>query len=298
MNLADALTKCLDDLKDLRHLIKSHKPEQVARADLRRKATQLSTAWLKDLAQQVETSGLIDNETRNRYSDLFRQLLKLSSPNNRRKRYLEVLQAITKSFRNELILPLYERPSVTASLGLLTTLFKGLPTEEDAYLKEAVGCALKGFLRASVVLGWCAAIDRIHRKIEEIGFAVFNITSAQMASQQKGRFKKFNQVQNVGSVGDLREVFDNIVLWIVEGMGLIDANQHTRLRSCFDMRCQSAHPGEAPITEYNLLSFYSDLKEIVFDNLKFRLSARQAPTIKVPTRGSTRTRSPRRASRR
>ncbi len=77
------------------------------------------------------------------------------------------------------------------------------------------------------MLGWCAAIDQIHHAIERIGFAKFNIASAAMASQNKGRFKKFNQTQNVSSLGELREVFDNIVLWILEGMQLIDNNQHT-----------------------------------------------------------------------
>ena len=92
-----------------------------------------------------------------------------------------------------------------------------------------------------------------------------------MGSQQKGRFKRFNKVFNVSSIGDLNEVFDNDTLWVLEGMQIIDTNQHTRLHSCFEMRCQSAHPGEAPITEFNLLSFFSDLKEIVFDNSKLKM---------------------------
>jgi hypothetical protein len=138
-------------------------------------------------------------------------------------------------------------------------------------LGEAVKCAKQGFQRAAVVLGWCAAIDRIHRKIEALGFTTFNVASAQMASQQKGRFKKFNAAQTATSLNEIREVFDSIVLWVIEGMGLVDSNQHTRLRSCFDMRCQCAHPGEAPITPYNLMSFFSDLNEIVLKNPKFAL---------------------------
>ena len=74
-------------------------------------------------------------------------------------------------------------------------------------------------------VGLSAAIDQIHHAIERIGFAEFNIASSAMASQTKGRFKKFNQVQNVSSLGELREVFDNIILWILEGMQLIDNNQ-------------------------------------------------------------------------
>ena len=160
--------------------------------------------------------------------------------------------------------------------GVQTTAFDAFfsnihnPDESD-YLKEAIECAYARHYRAAVVLGWCAAIDRIHRNIEAIGFAKFNVTSAQMASQQKGRFKKFSQTQNINNIGELREVFDTIILWIVEGLGLIDPNQHTRLRSCFEMRCHGAHPGEAPITEYNLMSFFSDLDQIVLSNQKFQM---------------------------
>ena len=94
--------------------------------------------------------------------------------------------------------------------------------EENAYLKEAIECARHDFYRASVVLGWCAATDRIHRTIEKVGFAKFNIASATMASQTAGRFKKFNTVQNVSSLSEIREVFDTLILWVIEGMGLIE----------------------------------------------------------------------------
>jgi hypothetical protein len=90
-----------------------------------------------------------------------------------------------------------------------------------------------------------------------------------IASSQTGRFKKFNKVFNISSISDVREVFDNDILWVIEGMQLIDLNQHTRLKSCFDMRNQCAHPGEAPITFYNLLSFFSDINEIILNNAKF-----------------------------
>ena len=71
--------------------------------------------------------------------------------------------------------------------------------------------------------------------------------------------------------GWLQEVFDRPLLWVLEGMGMIDTNEHTRLGSCFDMRCHGAHPGNAPITSYNLMSFFSDLDQIVFMNPKFKL---------------------------
>ena len=268
--MTEHLSQFLSELKSLRAAIKTDKAKTVNKASLRSKAEQLSTTWLSTHSKELLASGRINEALIEKYSTVFRQILKITGPSNPKKRYLSLLGDAIKAFKMDLILPMHESPAMSPSLALLTGLFGGLPTEEDSYLREAIGCAQKGFLRGSVVLGWCAAMARIHETIEHIGLPNFNITSARMASQQKGRFKRFNKVFNASSLGDLREVFDNDVLWVLEGMELIDSNQHTRLHSCFEMRCQSAHPGEAPVTEFNLLSFFSDLKEIVFDSGKFR----------------------------
>jgi len=277
------LNSFLADLKNLRRDIRAERSKTVGKAALRKKTEELATAWLSSFSGSLETGGQVAPEKVKAYSDLFRQLLRITGPSNLKARYVGILNQAIRSFREDIILGLHEHSSTSPSLALLSALFKELPSDEHAYLKEAIGCAHRGFLRASVVLGWSAAIDRIHRRIEEIGFPTFNVTSAQMASEQKGRFKRFNQVQNVSSLSELREVFDNIVLWVIEGMRLIDSNQHTRLHSCFEMRCQSAHPGDAPVTEFNLLSFYSDLKEIVFENAKFHLSNLSGQKGTAPT---------------
>lgn len=59
------------------------------------------------------------------------------------------------------------------------------------------------------------------------------------------------------------------MLWVLEGLELIDSNQHKRLEHCYTMRSTSAHPGEVMITLENLESFFSDLWSIVFDNASF-----------------------------
>ena len=66
-------------------------------------------------------------------------------------------------------------------------------------------------------------------------------------------------------------VFDNDILWILEYWELIDSNQHDRLSICFTMRNNAGHPGKAIISPENLLSFYSDLKNYIFDNEHFSL---------------------------
>lgn len=256
-------------LKNLRGDIKREQVSQIAKASLRTAAENLGSEWFSSIEPDLKLANL-EPAILLTYSENFQMLVKLSAPNNLRTRYLTVLKDITGGFRKELILPVQTNPPTPTSQ--LQILLAGVTnSNQSEYLKEAVECSRHKLYRAAAMLGWSAAIDQIHHAIERIGFAKFNIASSAMASQTKGRFKKFNQVQNVSSLSELREVFDNVILWILEGMQLIDNNQHTRLHSCFELRSQCSHPGEAPITEYNLLSFFSDINEIVFKNPKLAI---------------------------
>lgn len=97
-----------------------------------------------------------------------------------------------------------------------------------------------------------------------------------MTEQSTGRFKKYKKLYVINSISELRTVFDSDLLWILEGMQLIDVNEHTRLTSCFDMRCHAGHPGAAPITKYNVLSCFSDIVEIIFTNPEFVIRSAQS----------------------
>jgi len=245
------------ELQTLRTDVSAVKVDRVAKKTILNKAESIGTQWFTEFSEPLVSQFGVDPILVESYSHHFGRLIKISAPNNMKKSYLETLRSILKSFRDDLIIPLQTRPKGVSKSSLLSQILEGLPSPlENEYLSEAIQCARRDYYRAAAILGWCAAIDRIHRVIEKMGFTKFNVTTAEMASQTKGRFKKFNAVQNVASLSELREVFDTIILWVIEGMGLIDSNQHTRLRSCFDLRCQCAHPGDAPITEYNLLSFF------------------------------------------
>jgi hypothetical protein len=272
MTLLESLKHLHSELLSLRKFIADEKAKRIYKRPLLQMAEQIATAWFSGLADQLNSSGIIQASVVQSYSNNFGRLIEISAPGYRKASYVKALDNLSKKFRDDLILPIQKRPISSTNASLLTKMLANLPSpEEDVYLREAINCASKEYFRAAVVLGWCAAIDRIHRIIEKIGFTTFNVTSALIASQTQGRFKKFSSPQNIGSLSEMREVFDTVVLWVIEGMQLIDSNQHTRLKGCFDLRCQCAHPGDAPVTEFNLLSFFSDLNEIVFRNPKFNV---------------------------
>lgn len=270
--MVDQLKDFLNEVKALKKDIKGETTDQIAKKALRSRAEALGSRWFNEITPLLTSAAGYDVDVLEKYSKGAAHLIKLSAPNNLKSSYLKALDALSKGFRDQLILPA-QQGGGAGSPSQFDAFFAGLPdANESTYLGEAVACAKAGYLRAAAVLGWCAAIHRIHRRIEKEGFAAFNVASANLASQTKGRFKKFNQTQNVNSMSDLRTVFDTTVLWIIEGMGWVDSNQHTRLRSCFDMRNHGAHPGEAPITEFNLLSFFSDIDLIVLSNPRFTLT--------------------------
>jgi hypothetical protein len=260
-----------DDLRKFRVEVKAVQSKTIGQKQIREKAEKIGTEWCNEICSQLKAGNTFSSELLDKYTTQFSRLITLSAPSNLKSSYVSVLESVIKPFRKDFILPVQQGKVVFSTpLSSFDAFLTGIAaSDEGNYFKEALSCARKGYLRAATVMGWCTAIDRIHRKIEQIGFAEFNVTSAKMASQTSGRFKKFNQTQKVNSLSDLREVFDTIVLWIVEGMEMIDSNQHTRLRSCFEMRCQAAHPGEAPSTEFNLLSFFSDIDQIILSNPKF-----------------------------
>lgn len=270
MSAIDALIKLRADLQALSRAVKGETAKRIARQSIRAEALRLGQSWFSEVRPAIE-GGALSHEVLDQYGKGFERLIKISSPNNLKTSYLDTLGGLTKKFKTDLLLPLQTAPPPVMEASIFDELFARLGETDidDAYLKEAVDCARAGFIRAAAVMGWCAAVARIHRTIEKIGFQKFNVASATMASQTQGRFKKFNTAQSVTSVSELQLVLDTDILWILEGMQVIDANQHARLRSCFELRNHSAHPGEAPVTDYNLLSFFSDIIEIVLKNPKF-----------------------------
>ena len=275
-DLIKNLNAFLSKLKKVRNQIskEKNKTNQINKGSIRTDIGNICDEWFGTYKPEL-TNLNFSPEIIEKYDGALAHLIKLaSSAGNLKKSYLEDLNFVAQKFNEDIIIKLRttgssSAPIITALDDLLRAVKDG---EENTYLKEAIDCAKSKFLKASIVLGWCAAIDRMHKKVEKIGFTSFNVASAQIASATAGRFKRFNKTYTVSSLNELEsEVFDNDLLWVIEGMGLIDANQHTRLKSCFDMRNHSAHPGEAPITPYNLMSFFSDLNEIIFKNKKFEL---------------------------
>jgi hypothetical protein len=264
----DSLQRSLTELKTSLDNIRS---ENVYGKEPRNSAQGLSRRWFEEVEPTIQRHA-VSEEAQAKYHAFFETLLNLSIRISRRNTYIRVLSEILSDFKVDLLVPLLKSAGQIVAIPHLAKILENATEEEKEYLSEALGCAANGFFRASTVLAWSAAVHRMHKAIEKLGFSEFNKKSEEMKNTGQGRFKRFRKSFSAHSLSELRAtVFDNDLLWMLEYWGLVDSNQHDRLSTCLTLRNNSAHPGEAPITEENLASFYSDLKSIVFDNPKFRL---------------------------
>jgi hypothetical protein len=204
-------------------------------------------------------------------SDVFERLLRQAKRKSSKSVLLELIAEGGHVYKD--IIHNIEITSFSSTTLLsIAPYIEGLTSDEGEYLDEAQRCLTVNALRACVVLGWCATIARIHRKIEDIGYDRFSQVTVEMAGKTSGRFKFFTKKHSIASKSELQTVFDTDLLWVLEYLELIDNNQHQRLRHCFEFRNNSAHPGLAAIKGPNLYSFYSDISEIILKNPKFALA--------------------------
>ncbi len=261
------------DLRKLRKSISSLTGTAVSRQQLRTDAEELATRWVEELRSPLEHKFHIVKETITETSDSLKRLHVLSRPSNRKSSYIEVLDSVLDHFKDKFVLPIQQTSTSVESKFDLQKLVSGLPNpDESEYLKEAVDSANAGFHRAAIVLGWCAAIDRVQRRIQVLGLGTFNAASRALKSQTSGKHKRWNKEFNITTLSELQTVFDNDLITVCEGMGLLDGNQADRLSEVdFQYRNHSAHPGEAPIEDAHLVAFFTDINAIILTNPKFEV---------------------------
>ena len=261
-----------DQLNSLLQQLTSMTSDFVQKQSLKTQAQNISSSWFQSIEPALLSFGF-SNEVVMKYHAQFDALLKLSFPrSNRKSSYLRIIQGILSDFVDDLLIPSFKIQEIVSVPSSLKSVISICTEEEREYLEEAQGCVKQGYLRAAVILGWSAAIDRIQRSIEKRGFQEFNKKSQEMCDKTTGRYKRFNKKFEISTLYELRaSVFDQDLLWVLEYWGLIDSNQHDRLSACYVMRNNSAHPGEAHISEENLASFFSDLKAYIFESQSFQM---------------------------
>lgn len=271
--LISSLKSLRGDLDKLRKKLRSSSAKNVYNSQVKNIAKDTSMMWFENIRQALPSFD-VSRETVSEYSDHFQSLVRAALPRGtNRNTYLRILDEIQDGFDDSLLLPVFISAGEIIDVSHLEKILEKISDDdEQEYLEQAIGCARHGFLSASVVMGWCAAVNRMHRTIEnEWGFPRFTQITEEIARKTKGPYKAFRLPYEVSNLGDLRQVPDRVTTFALKHGGLVTSNQHKKLDKCLLERNLAAHPGEIKTNPEDLASFYRNLKDLVFDNSKFEM---------------------------
>lgn len=267
------LRKYKEDFTALKREIKKSKTKQIAKIEIRKKADELATRWVEEIRSPLEHQYRIDKKIIDGTSEQMKKLYILSRPNNLKSSYSRCINIILKEFENKFILPIQQTSTEITKIEELQKILKDYTDQDESeYLQEAISCAQSDYLKAAIVMGWCATIDKIQKKILAIGLQKFNHSSSKLKAKKAGKFKRWNKEFSIATLSELQTIFDSDLITVLEGMELIDGNQAERLIACFQYRNHSAHPGNAPIEAPNVSAFFNDVSKIILNNPNFAIS--------------------------
>lgn len=271
--ILEQLTAFRDRLRALRKSVAKLSTKAVNLAALRNEADGIATEWVERLRSPLEHKFKLPAALIEETSSAMKRLHVLSRPSNLKSSYLATIDSVLKGFDDHFLLPIKQTPGAVNTVFELQKLVPMITNPaESEYLREAIDCANSGYRKAAVVMGWCAAVDRMQRKVLAVGLQKFNDTSSSLKNKTTGKFAKWNKEFKVTTLSELQTVFDTDLLVVLEGMSLLDGNQAERLRTCFQYRNHSAHPGEAPIDDPHLIAFFTDIATIVLQNPQFAVA--------------------------
>ena len=131
--MENSLQLLLQNLKDLRKILKAETVPQVGKKALRERANELGSLWYRDFSPKLRPS--VTDNVCDRYDAAFTRLIRLSSPNNLRSSYLDVLNEIIPPFRDDLIIPAKQGNFAAAAPSAFDSFFASLGNaDESEYL--------------------------------------------------------------------------------------------------------------------------------------------------------------------
>src|SRR6266478_1823031 len=140
--MLDTLRILQKDLNILRKEVSSVRTDRISKKSICNKAEKIGSRWFSEFSEALVTQHGLSPDLIEAYSQHFGRLIKVRAPNNAKKSYADILNAVLKSFRDDLIIPLQTHPKGAPKVSLLSEVLDVLPSAaESAYLKEAIDCA-------------------------------------------------------------------------------------------------------------------------------------------------------------
>ena len=140
--------------------------------------------------------------------------------------------------------------------------------EENEYIAEGIYCLENNCLKAASVMIWAAGISKIISYILK-DISDYNNVSTIMSQSKKDPYKQL-KIYKTGISGedDLRDGRDYQLLFYLLHKKLISKTQYNKLKSCYTMRCDCAHPTDIKLSLNEAIAVFDNVHQLIFSNKK------------------------------
>jgi iron-sulfur cluster repair protein YtfE (RIC family) len=142
--IIDTLNVLKKELLELRARLSKLESENVYKKELKDSAQALARKWFEEIEHAIQHYS-VSEELRTKYHRLFTTLLKLSFKVSRKKTYLKTINEILSNFETDLLMSILKSAGQVVRIDHLAKILENVTEEEKEYLKEALGCASRGF---------------------------------------------------------------------------------------------------------------------------------------------------------
>jgi len=230
----------------------------------------IAKEWLRTSAS-LRAVPNVNTANIDEIDSLMNSVLTKTTGRSRASNYYSSLDQVNKRFIPEVLVPLIKAegsPDQVSARQLHTLLAPHLLPEEVHYVDEASRCLTLQCFRAAIIMLWSAAIARLHRAIETLGFAAFNAASAAASSRGGGPFNRLTKSLSITSLPELQRTRDFDIIVIGMELWKYDLQTFQELDRLLGTRNDSAHPGTLQPTALDVQQFATKLQAYIFQPIR------------------------------
>ncbi len=239
---------------------------EVTRAEIVAELRAISKQWLK-ISTALGEAEICELDTLQKIDSTTKDILQSTTTRARASAYRKKLALLLDPFISSIIIPVikYEgNPIQVAARQIRETFNAHILTDEEAYLDEASRCVTVRCYRAAIIMLWTAAISRLHRSIENVGFSTYNMAYTATIAKTGNPFNKVSKGATISSLPELQRVRDFDVLVVGMELWKYDLQTYEELDRLLGTRNTYAHPGMADPTILDVQQFASKIDTFVF----------------------------------
>jgi hypothetical protein len=259
-----------DRVKEVDSVLSKLKGAEVTRSELIEKLAAMAKDWLR-FSPQVKTMGDAFLNSLDSYDVAMSGLLQATKQRTRASSYRTRLKPFLQGFLENVVVPLirYEGSPAQVAGRKLEAVFTGvLEAEEYPYVEEAARCSSVHCHRAAIILFWAAAMARMHRSIQRLGFAAFNSAVSAAALKKGPPYSRITKGLAIQSLPELQRTRDFDILAVGLELWSLDLQAFDELDRLLGTRNSAAHPGMFQPLALDVQQFAGKLRQYVFDVIR------------------------------